>query len=72
MTASSVLKLLIAAGTLSGLAACGSDTEVSYKADVAPILSRYCDECHLKGGEGTENTDFLVENYAAVIKGTKF
>jgi hypothetical protein len=70
--ASSALKLLVTAGIVSGLVACGSDTDVSYKTDVAPILSKYCDECHLKGGEGTENTDFVVENYDTVMKGTKF
>jgi hypothetical protein len=64
--------LFITAGFLFGLTACDREPSVSYKTDVAPILSKYCDECHLKGGEGTENTGFVVESYDTVLQGTKF
>ena len=63
---------VITIGILTALTACGREPDISYKTDVAPILSKYCDECHLKGGEGTENTDFVVESYDTVMKGTKF
>jgi hypothetical protein len=62
--------LVIAAGISAGLTACDKEPKVSYNTDVAPILSKYCDECHLVGGEGTENTGFLVESYETVMKGT--
>lgn len=64
--------LLITAGITAGLAACDKEPAVSYKTDVAPILNKYCNECHLSGGEGTEHTGFVVESYDTVMKGTKF
>jgi len=69
----SAFSLVITAGLAAGLAACDKEEpSVSYKTDVAPILSKYCDECHLKGGEGTEHTGFVVENYDTVMTGTKY
>jgi hypothetical protein len=68
----SAFSLVITAGLVAGLAACDKEPSISYKTDVAPILSKYCDECHLNGGEGTENTGFVVENYDTVMIGTKY
>ncbi len=53
------------------LAACGQ-REVSYKADVQPILKQYCLECHTEGGKGTEKSGLLMTSYESLMKGTKF
>ncbi len=53
------------------LAACGP-AQVSYKADVQPILKQYCLECHAEGGKGTEASGLLMTSYDSLMKGTKF
>jgi hypothetical protein len=53
-----------------GLAACSS--EVSYRADVQPILENQCAECHSKGGPGFAKSGFLVDTYQHVMRGTKY
>lgn len=51
------------------LAACGR-SEVSFAADVQPILEVACLECHTSAGEGVAASGFAVNDYNAVIKGT--
>ena len=51
-------------------AACGR-SEVSYSADVQPILEVACLECHNDTGEGVAASGFSVVDYAAVMKGTE-
>ncbi len=53
------------------LAACGQK-EVSYQADVQPILKQYCLECHTEGGKGTEKSGLVMSNYESLMKGTRF
>jgi hypothetical protein len=53
------------------LAACGQK-EVSYRADVAPILKQYCLECHVEGGDGYAKSGLLMSSYDALMKGTQF
>jgi hypothetical protein len=53
------------------LAACGP-REISYKADVQPILQQYCIECHGEGGKGTEKSGLLMTSYESLMKGTRF
>jgi hypothetical protein len=48
------------------LAGCG-DREVSFKADVQPIL-----ECHSAGGTGHEKSGLLMSSYEDLMKGTRF
>ena len=62
---------IVAVALLSiGLAGC--EKQVSYSADVQPILDRYCVECHANTGEGEAASGFAVDDYQAVMKGTKF
>lgn len=60
----SVLVSMIATG-------CGQQ-QVSFSKDIKPILDANCLDCHDGSGEGSEKTDFLVTDYASVMKGTKF
>jgi len=45
---------------------------VSFSTDVQPILAQYCLDCHRPGDDGYAKTGFSVENYGALMKGTKF
>ncbi len=51
--------------------ACGQ-REVSFAADVQPILEVACLECHTTAGEGAAASGFAVNDYDAVMKGTQF
>lgn len=53
-----------------GLSACERD--VSYTADIQPIMDNYCLSCHTTAGEGQAASGFAVNDYAAVMKGTNF
>lgn len=55
----------------SQLTGCGRG-EVSFAADVQPILNENCLECHGDRGEGTTASSFSVADYASVMKGTGF
>ncbi len=58
-------------GAIFLLAACGQK-EVSFKADVQPILKQFCVECHVVGGQGQEKSGLLVDSYENLMKGTRF
>lgn len=49
--------------------ACGQ-REVSFSADVQPILEVACVECHSRTGEGVAASGFVVDDYDSVMKGT--
>jgi hypothetical protein len=55
----------------SQLASCGR-SEISFAADIQPILKERCLECHNGAGEGTTVSDFSVVDYASIMKGTRF
>jgi hypothetical protein len=62
-----------AAFALTTLAGCErAAPHVGYVKDVAPILDRYCRACHMPGAPGYDASGFGVQDYAAVMKGTKF
>ena len=60
---------LLAAASL--LAACGQK-EISYRADVQPILKQYCLECHADGGDGYAKSGLLMTSHESLMKGTKY
>ena len=53
------------------LSACGQK-EISYVADVQPIIKQYCLECHAEGGEGQMKSGLVMSSYDSLMKGTKF
>lgn len=53
------------------LAGC-SESEVSYKADVQPIVQQYCVECHAEGGKGSQASGLVLTSYDSLMKGTRF
>ena len=61
----------IAVAIILGLqiAGCGRG-EVSFSADVMPVLEVACIECHTSAGEGVAASGFAVNNYESVMKGT--
>ncbi len=68
----------LAVTVLAGLSltACGPQgggrQEISFKAQVQPIVKKYCAECHTAGGAGTQKSGFAVDTYQSLMKGTKF
>lgn len=52
--------------------ALGCDKQVSYKADIAPILESNCLRCHDGTGVGSKKSGFNVTDYDSLMKGTKF
>ncbi len=50
----------------------GCERQVSYSADVKPVLDNYCIQCHSGAGEGEAASGFSVDNYDSLMRGTKF
>lgn len=57
----------------SVLVSCSSSSkEVSFKADVRPILETRCSECHTPpNGAGFQKTQLDLSSYEGLMKGTK-
>ena len=53
------------------LAACGQK-EISFKAEVQPVIAQYCLECHGDGGKGTQASGLLMTSHDSLMKGTRF
>ena len=58
--------------TLACVASTGCERQVSFSADVKPILDNYCVSCHSGTGEGEAASGFAVDGYDSVMQGTKF
>ncbi len=50
----------------------GSEPEVSYAADIQPILQRHCMECHIAGGSGYEASGLGMASYQELMNGTRY
>ena len=70
-----MIRYLCATGAVlvcvSLLAAC-SPRNVSFNADVQPILKQHCFECHVPGGAGYSASGFDMSSYGTLMKGGKF
>ena len=65
------ISFMAVAGILAVLStSCTRD--VSFKADVYPVLSRNCLTCHKPGGEGYAASGLSMESHEMLMKGTKF
>jgi len=53
------------------LGAC-APRDVSYSADVQPILKQYCLECHVPGGAGYLASGYDMSSYETFMKGGQF
>jgi hypothetical protein len=67
---SRVLFYLGIIGLCTGMMGC--ERNVSYAEDVQPILFSACLTCHDQSSEGYLNSGFSLDDYDAVMKGTKF
>lgn len=59
----------VIAAVCTQFSACGQ-REVSFAADIQPILEVACVECHTTTGEGVAASGFAVNDYDSVMKGT--
>jgi len=48
----------------------GCERQISYSADVQPILTESCLSCHNRAGEGSVTSGLSVSNYDDVLSGT--
>lgn len=65
--------LPVAAASLVLFAGCERPPpEVSYQADVVPILEKHCMSCHVPGQAGYVASGFDLEGYDSLMKGTRF
>ncbi len=69
MASNSLLPLSIA---MVCAALSGCERQVSFSADVKPILDNYCISCHSGSGEGQAVSGFAVDDYESVMHGTKY
>lgn len=58
-------------GAILALSACGQK-EISYVADVQPVIKQYCLDCHSEGGDGYQKSGLLMGSYDSLMKGTRF
>jgi hypothetical protein len=58
-------------GAILGLSACGQK-EISYVADVQPVIKQYCLDCHSESGDGYQKSGLLMGSYDSLMKGTRF
>lgn len=65
-------KLFASICAIATMYGCSSEQNISFKSNIKPILDKHCAECHLQGGAGAEKTEFIVESYDSLMKGTKF
>jgi len=65
--------LPVAAASILAAAGCQrAPAEVSYKADVAPILEKHCKSCHTPGQAGYVASGFDLQGYDSLMKGTRY
>jgi hypothetical protein len=57
---------------VAGAALSACERQVSYSADVKPILDNYCIQCHSGAGEGEAASGLALDEYDALMQGTKF
>ncbi|ABV35250.1 conserved hypothetical protein [Shewanella sediminis HAW-EB3] len=49
----------------------GCERAVSFDSQVMPILQASCVSCHSGSGEGTQQTELKLTNYAQLMQGTR-
>ncbi len=54
------------------LGACSSEPDVSYSAEVQPLLKKRCAVCHAYGEVGYEASGLGMTTYPEIMRGTKF
>ena len=64
--------LIIGLAIAAPLIGTGCSKQVSYSADVQPLLNEYCIKCHDGKGEGSEKSGLVLTSYANVMTGTRF
>ena len=50
---------------------CG-DKQLTYQANIKPIIDANCVSCHVPGGDGYEKSGLRMDSHEGLMKGTKF
>lgn len=67
-----IISSLLIALFSSSVFAANTQSEISFKKEVQPILHDYCLSCHEPGGKGYEKNGLDMRTYESLMKGTKF
>jgi len=69
----SVLSLiLVSVGALSGCDKPATEKQISFAAQVKPILAANCLSCHNQKGKGYQKSGLSMETYTDLMKGTRY
>ena len=72
MTKNAVLFALSALAIAALQTGCGDNKTLTYQTNIKPILEANCVSCHVPGTAGYEASGLRMDNYDALMKGTKF
>lgn len=70
-----MLYMAFAAAIATTLGACSQkekEAPVSFAAQIKPILDQHCVECHKAAGQGYSKSGLRLDDYEAMMAGTKF
>lgn len=66
-----IVSIALSVVAIAFVAGC-SKPGVSFSADVHPVLTKHCLECHAQGKQGEEKSGLNMETYAHLMAGTRF
>mgnify|MGYP003546457659 FL=1 len=69
-----ITRTRLCGATIAGLCLPGAcaPRDVSFSADVQPILKQYCLDCHVPGGAGFDASGFDMSSHESLMKGGKY
>ena len=69
-----ITRTRLCGATIAGLCLLGAcaPRDVSFSADVQPILKQYCLDCHVPGGAGFDASGFDMSSHESLMKGGKY
>ena len=66
-----ITALAIANSIAAAVMATGCSKDISYSADIQPILNASCLECHDGKGQGSQESGLVLVDYDDLMQGTK-
>ena len=66
-----IARTLVLLSPVLTMLGCG-EQQVSYSEDVRPFIDKYCMRCHGEDGKGSEASGLRMDDYDALMKGTRY